>query len=137
MNWLSARKARSIDYGTPKYPTAFHEPGPKLEYNPAHGTRARRQTRALRILEPHSKGRMGVVVSCSGRQARWDIATKVLRDGLAETKGRLARFKREAKVLALLNHPGIAAIRGPPPKTLRAPPYAIRRNLRRIMLRHD
>jgi len=80
---------------------------------------------------------MGVVVSCSGRQARWDIATKVLRDGLAETKGRLARFKREAKVLALLNHPGIAAIRGPPPKTLRAPPYAIRRNLRRIMLRHD
>jgi hypothetical protein len=32
LNRLSARKARSIDYGTPKYPTAVHEPGPKRAY---------------------------------------------------------------------------------------------------------
>ena len=41
-----------------------------------------------------------------------DVAIKVLPDEFAQNEERLARFKREAKVLASLNHPGIAAIHG-------------------------
>ena len=40
------------------------------------------------------------------------VAIKVLPDEFAENKERLARFKREATVLASLNHPNIAAIHG-------------------------
>ena len=41
-----------------------------------------------------------------------DVAIKVLPEELAQDKERLARFRREAKVLASLNHPGIASIYG-------------------------
>ena len=40
------------------------------------------------------------------------VAIKVLPAALAEDPERLARFEREAKVLAALNHPNIAAIFG-------------------------
>ena len=39
-----------------------------------------------------------------------DVALKVLPDAFALDLDRLARFKREAQVLASLNHPNIAAI---------------------------
>ena len=41
-----------------------------------------------------------------------DVAIKVLPDEFARDAERVARFKRQAKVLASLNHPGIAAIHG-------------------------
>ena len=41
-----------------------------------------------------------------------DVAIKVLPDAVSEDPERLARFEREAKVLASLNHPHIAAIYG-------------------------
>ena len=41
-----------------------------------------------------------------------DVAIKVLSDEFSRDAERLVRFKREAKVLASLNHPGIAAIHG-------------------------
>jgi len=41
-----------------------------------------------------------------------DVAIKVLPEEFAENEERLARFKREAKVLASLNHPNIASIYG-------------------------
>src|SRR5204863_3309597 len=41
-----------------------------------------------------------------------DVALKVIPDTFALDPGRLARFKREAQVLASLNHPNIAAIHG-------------------------
>src|SRR6516165_10318156 len=41
-----------------------------------------------------------------------DVAIKVLPAALANDPERLARFEREAKVLAQLNHPGIASIYG-------------------------
>ena len=41
-----------------------------------------------------------------------DVAIKVLPSSLVADGERLARFKREARVLAALNHPNIAAIYG-------------------------
>ena len=41
-----------------------------------------------------------------------DVAIKVLPEAFAHDADRLARFKREAKTLASLNHPNIAAIYG-------------------------
>ena len=43
---------------------------------------------------------------------RRDVAIKVLPEEFAENAERLARFKREAKVLASLNHPNVASIYG-------------------------
>ena len=41
-----------------------------------------------------------------------DVALKVLPEAFTSDPDRLARFAREAKVLASLNHPNIAAIHG-------------------------
>ena len=40
------------------------------------------------------------------------VALKMLPDAFADDPDRLARFQREAQVLASLNHPGIAQIHG-------------------------
>ena len=64
------------------------------------------------ILEPIGKGGMGEVYRARDGKLGRDVAIKVLPDEFAENAERLARFKREAKVLASLNHPGIAAIHG-------------------------
>ena len=64
------------------------------------------------IVEPIGKGGMGEVYRARDGKLGRDVAIKVLPDEFAENEERLARFKREAKVLASLNHPGIAAIHG-------------------------
>ena len=60
------------------------------------------------ILAPIGAGGMGEVYR--GRDTKLDreIAIKVLPAALARDPERLARFEREAKVLASLNHPNIA-----------------------------
>ena len=55
---------------------------------------------------------MGEVYRAKDSKLGRDVAIKVLPDEFAENEERLARFKREAKVLASLNHPNIAAIHG-------------------------
>ena len=64
------------------------------------------------ILAPIGAGGMGEVYR--GRDTKLDreIAIKVLPGALARDPERLARFEREAKVLASLNHPNIAQIYG-------------------------
>src|SRR6202158_243047 len=64
------------------------------------------------ILAPIGAGGMGEVYR--GRDTKLDreIAIKVLPAALARDPERLARFEREAQVLASLNHPNIAQIYG-------------------------
>src|SRR6202790_4153322 len=57
-------------------------------------------------------GGMGEVYQCHDTKLGRDVAIKVLPDAFAQHPDRLARFEREAKVLAALNHPNIAAIYG-------------------------
>src|SRR5690349_14065528 len=58
------------------------------------------------------KGGMGEVYRARDPKLERDVAVKVLPPQLAQSAERLARFEREAKVLAALNHPHIAAIYG-------------------------
>jgi len=65
-----------------------------------------------RLAEIIGEGGMGVVWRAHDTSLGRDVAIKVLPDLLARDPERLARFEREAKLLASLNHPGIAAIYG-------------------------
>jgi len=58
------------------------------------------------------QGGMGEVYSARDTKLDREVAIKVLPASLSSDSERLARFEREAKVLASLNHPGIAAIYG-------------------------
>jgi len=58
------------------------------------------------------EGGMGQVYRATDTQLKRQVAIKALPSSLATDRDRLARFQREAEVLASLNHPHIAAIYG-------------------------
>src|SRR5262245_323803 len=58
------------------------------------------------------EGGMGEVYRARDSRLKRDVAMKVLAPQMAGDRDRLARFRREAEVLASLNHPGIAQIYG-------------------------
>src|ERR1700726_5317633 len=64
------------------------------------------------ILAPIGAGGMGEVYRARDTKLKRDVALKVLPDAFARDPERMARFQREAEVLASLNHPNIAAIYG-------------------------
>jgi eukaryotic-like serine/threonine-protein kinase len=57
-------------------------------------------------------GGMGEVYRARDARLKRDVALKVLPESVAQDADRLARFQREAELLATLNHPQIAAIYG-------------------------
>ena len=61
---------------------------------------------------PLGRGGMGEVYQAKDRKLGRDVAIKVLPEEFARDADRVARFQREAKLLASLNHPNIAAIYG-------------------------
>ncbi len=65
-----------------------------------------------KILSMIGQGGMGEVYRALDPKLERDVAIKVLPAAVASDPERLARFEREARVLASLNHPGIAAIYG-------------------------
>jgi len=75
-------------------------------------------THALTQIGPYTitreLGRGGMGVVYLGRDTRLDrdVAIKALPEHLAQDPERLARFEREAKTLASLNHPNVAGIHG-------------------------
>ncbi len=55
-------------------------------------------------------GGMGEVYRARDNKLQREVALKVLPQAFAQDPERVARFRREAQVLAQLNHPNIAAI---------------------------
>jgi serine/threonine protein kinase len=64
------------------------------------------------IIAPIGEGGMGQVFRARDTRLDRDVAIKILPEAFAHDADRLARFTREAKTLASLNHPNIAGIYG-------------------------
>ena len=64
------------------------------------------------VLAAIGAGGMGEVYKARDTKLDRDVALKILPDAFVNDPERLARFQREAKVLASLNHPNIAQIHG-------------------------
>src|SRR6059036_985407 len=64
------------------------------------------------VVSPLGAGGMGEVYRARDTKLGRLVAVKVLPDALASDADRIARFEREAKMLAALNHPHIAALYG-------------------------
>ena len=58
------------------------------------------------------EGGMGVVYRATDSKLKREVAIKVLPEAFAADADRLARFEREAQVLAQLSHPNIASVYG-------------------------
>ncbi len=67
---------------------------------------------AYEIIAPIGAGGMGEVYRARDTKLQRDVAIKVLPDLFARDPERLARFEREARTLAALNHPHIAQVYG-------------------------
>ncbi len=65
-----------------------------------------------RIVSKLGEGGMGEVYEAKDQKLGRDVAIKVLPEEFAKDADRVARFQREAKLLASLNHPNIATIHG-------------------------
>src|ERR671913_224642 len=64
------------------------------------------------VVSPLGSGGMGEVYRARDTRLGREVAIKVLPDHFSTDSDRTARFRREAQVLASLNHPHIAAIYG-------------------------
>src|SRR5499433_2471015 len=83
-----------------------------IEYNREHSMSPQQTIAHYRIVSKLGEGGMGAVYRATDTKLNRDVAIKVLPETFAADPDRLARFTREAQVLASLNHPNIAAIYG-------------------------
>ena len=67
---------------------------------------------AYTVVAPLGAGGMGEVYRATDTKLGRDVAIKILPSEVAQDPERLARFRREAQLLASLNHPNVAAIHG-------------------------
>ena len=67
---------------------------------------------AYEIISSLGAGGMGEVYRAHDTKLGRDVALKILPESFVHDPDRVARFRREAQVLASLNHPHIAAIYG-------------------------
>src|SRR5262245_17307381 len=67
------------------------------------------------VVGPIGAGGMGEVYRARDTRLDRDVAIKVLSDGFAARADRVARFDREARTLAPLRHPNVAAVYGVEP----------------------
>ena len=65
---------------------------------------------AYEVTAPIGQGGMGEVYRARDHRLQRDVALKVLPAAVSQDPDRLARFAREARMLAALNHPNIAVI---------------------------
>ena len=65
-----------------------------------------------KITSKLGEGGMGEVYRAEDTTLKREVAIKVLPEQFTQDAERLARFRREAQVLASLNHPNVAAIHG-------------------------
>jgi serine/threonine protein kinase/Tol biopolymer transport system component len=88
-------------------------PGTRIAHRQAQGDLEQgRKVGVYEILVQLGEGGMGVVYRARNTTLDRDVALKVLPDAFTHDAERLARFEREAKTLASLNHPNIAHIYG-------------------------
>ncbi|MSO48379.1 MAG: serine/threonine-protein kinase [Acidobacteria bacterium] len=78
------------------------------------------------IVAPLGAGGMGEVYRARDARLDRDVAIKILPELFAQDPERLARFEREAKALAALNHPNIAAIYGIEESSVQSPGSSVR-----------
>ena len=95
-----------IPDGTPAHPETLYNPATHLALTP--GSRLG----SYEVLALLGAGGMGEVYRARDTKLNRDVAIKVLLPSVAGDPDRLARFSREAQVLASLNHPNIAHIHG-------------------------
>src|SRR3954469_2865056 len=77
---------------------------------PAHSSLVGRRLSEYEVTARIGAGGMGEVYRAHDVKLGRDVAVKVLPSPMAHDTTRIARFKREAQILATLNHPHIAAI---------------------------
>ena len=89
------------------------EVGAALDLQPAaHILTPGRTIEHYEVIELLGRGGMGEVYLARDRRIDREVALKVLLPQFSEDPDRLARFRREAQVLAAMNHPRIASIYG-------------------------
>src|SRR5580765_2422208 len=86
------------------------DPGATYLQAPAHSSLVGRRLSEYEVTARIGAGGMGEVYRAHDVKLGRDVAVKVLPSPMAHDTARIARFKREAQILATLNHPHIAAI---------------------------
>jgi serine/threonine protein kinase/Tol biopolymer transport system component len=110
------RKALGDDAREPSYIETIHGRGYRLLIKPSvvsdeESSIAHTVSHFL-LLDHIGAGGMGVVYRAHDRRLDRDVAIKMLPEDVARDEDRRARFEREAKLLASLNHPNIATLHG-------------------------